>query len=876
MKAIRSRALVRALSIGVLAFAAHGAYAQGADIPAVELTKVTPFDFNGDLRNLPQLPSVITPIAGKWQRPVMRPLAPPGASTNMPVAPSGPTPGPRMQAPPASVSFAGMSFTDSCGGPTCGGGWPPDPNHDVGPNHIIQAVNVGYAIFDKTGTRVAAFNEDVFWSTSGANPCNGNSQGDPIALYDRLADRWVLSHFAFALDPSFNPVPPFFQCVAVSKSGDPVSGGWWLYAIQMDPGGVGLPPSGALNDYPKFGAWHDCIYMGSNEFDFSPLGSGNYIGSVFMSMSRADLYSGAPLTMSIVYLAGGPFTPMPAHNLAMPPNAPAPGTPEYFATDFNKNFQVRKFTAGRNCGAGSSLSGPTAISLGAYTFLQANLVPQSGTTTKLDMIDDRPMQRLIYRRVGTAESLWSTHTVGLSGTGPTAMQWMQLNVTGGTVNATPVQQGIHDSTDVNLWRFMGSVAVDAQGNMLLGYSTSSASTFPSIAVAGRLVGDPLNTLAQTERQVVAGGGSQNNSCGGPCDRWGDYSAMSVDPSDDCTFWYSNEYYDSQANGNSGNWHTRILSFKYPGCTGPVSGLSRSFVSATPAANDANACTLAAPCRTLARALQVTTPGGEIQILDSGGYGGLTIDRPVTIAAADGVYAGVSVGSGDGIIANPGGTGSVTLRGLTINSTGAGVRGVVLQSGTALYIENCAISNFTEGIEALPASTSSLYVRDSRLLANLTGINAGPTASGTILLEVNNSAFDRNSTAINVTQHGATGAIRNSTFTSNASGLVVAPLSGAVGTIDVRRSTFDSNGGQGVVAGNTGATVQVSIADSNLTNNGVGITAQNGGVVHVGASTIVRNSTGISFGGGGQIVSFGNNRLLDNGLNGSFSSTTGFH
>src|SRR5205823_13274136 len=144
----------------------------------------------------------------------------------------------------------------------------------------------------------------------------------------------------------------------------------------------------------------------------------------------------------------------------------------------------------------------------------------------------------------------------------------QINVTGGTIATTPVQQQIY-TPDTTIYRWMGSVAADIQGNVALGYSTSNATSpnFPSIAYSGRLAGDALNTLPQTETQLIAGSGSQTNNCGGaPCDRWGDYTAMSVDPGDDCTFWYTNQYYSSQANGTSGNWQTRIGSFKFPACT----------------------------------------------------------------------------------------------------------------------------------------------------------------------------------------------------------------------------------------------------------------------------------------------------------------------
>ncbi|MGE5168292.1 MAG: hypothetical protein ACM3KT_06715, partial [Deltaproteobacteria bacterium] len=157
---------------------------------------------------------------------------------------------------------------------------------------------------------------------------------------------------------------------------------------------------------------------------------------------------------------------------------------------------------------------------------------------------------------------------------PAQPQWAQMNVSGGTIATTAVQQQIY-APDTTKYRWMPALAVDQQGNMAMGYSRSSATDYPSIYYAGRLAGDPLNTLPQSEVAMITGGGGQANNCGGAaCYRWGDYSSMTIDPSDDCTFWYTTEYYDTQANGNSGNWQTRIGSFKFPGCVaiGPATKL----------------------------------------------------------------------------------------------------------------------------------------------------------------------------------------------------------------------------------------------------------------------------------------------------------------
>src|SRR5262249_35424372 len=149
-------------------------------------------------------------------------------------------------------------------------------------------------------------------------------------------------------------------------------------------------------------------------------------------------------------------------------------------------------------------------------------------------LDDRLMQKAQYRKVGAAESLWVVHSVQTSLGSTVRPQWVQINVTGGTISSTPVQQQIY-APDTTLYRWIPSLAVDAQGNMALGYSTSNGSSpnFPSIAYSGRLVSDAANTLPQTETQLIAGSGSQTNQCfGASCSLWGSYSSMSVDPSDD--------------------------------------------------------------------------------------------------------------------------------------------------------------------------------------------------------------------------------------------------------------------------------------------------------------------------------------------------------
>jgi hypothetical protein len=466
------------------------------------------------------------------------------------------------------LNVAGISRSDSCSGVHCGNGAPPDPNGDVGASNYIQAVNSSFAIYSKTGALQAAFTENALWSTAGASPCNGSSAGDPIVLYDTLADRWILANMAFALSGGV-PTAPFYECIAVSMTADPVSGGWWRYALRTDLGVANTPPVGTLNDYPKFGLWTDCLYFAANGYA-QP--ADTFTGTEFASFSRTDMYAGLPLNWALGYIANStdPFTMIPSNLRGASSGAlPPPGTPDYFVSESTTAWalEVRKFTPGTNCGGGGTLSAPTNVSQTPASLPAVDSVPQPNTAIGLDALEGRLMQKVQYRKVAASESLWVVHTVQTPSASTVSPQWAQIDVTGGTVAASLLQEQVF-APDSTMNRWMGSIAADKDGNVALGYSTSNGSSpnFPSIAYVGRLATDPLGTMPQTEVQVVAGAGSQTTTCGGAvCHRWGDYTAMSVDPVDDCTFWYTNEYYSSQANGSSGNWQTRIGSFKFPSC-----------------------------------------------------------------------------------------------------------------------------------------------------------------------------------------------------------------------------------------------------------------------------------------------------------------------
>jgi hypothetical protein len=186
-----------------------------------------------------------------------------------------------------------------------------------------------------------------------------------------------------------------------------------------------------------------------------------------------------------------------------------------------------------------------------------NCIPQAGTSAKIDAIADRLMYRLQYRNFGGYDTLVVNHTFDV-GSDRGGVRWYEVR----NPHAAPVvwQQGTYAPSDT-LNRWMGSAAMDKDGNIAVGYSVSNGLTFPSIRFTGRLATDPLNTLTVAESDLRQGTGSQTHTSG----RWGDYSMLAVDPSDGCTFWYTTEYYNAGA--SSAGWSTNIGSFTLGNCSG---------------------------------------------------------------------------------------------------------------------------------------------------------------------------------------------------------------------------------------------------------------------------------------------------------------------
>ena len=464
---------------------------------------------------------------------------------------TGQMPGPilNFQGISASEVLAGNGYTP----------YPPDPNGDVGLNHYVQWVNVSFAIWDKTGKRVygpAAGN--TLWSGFGG-PCESTNEGDPVALFDRIANRWVMSQFAFPNIDSGQG--PFYQCIAVSQTSDPTAG-WYRYEFKINDIN--------FNDYPKLGVWPDAYYMSINQFQYDPETNDftTWGGAGAVAFERSQMLQGLPARLIYMDLNGvdpNLGNMLPSHLNG--PNLPPSGSPGYFV-QFDDNswgfpqdqLEIWRFSADWVNPASSSFTHvanlatePFDSSMCRYSM---SCIPQPMTMKKLDALSDRLMYRLQYRNFGNHETMVVNHTVDVNRSDHAGIRWYELRDTGS--GWTIRQQGTY-APDAN-HRWMGSLAMDGSGNMALGYSVSGKKTYPSIRYTGRLADDPLNVLPQTETSLVEGKGMQSKSS-----RWGDYSTLSVDPVDDCTFWYTQEYYDKEYRKG---WKTRIGTFRFSSCTPP--------------------------------------------------------------------------------------------------------------------------------------------------------------------------------------------------------------------------------------------------------------------------------------------------------------------
>lgn len=456
--------------------------------------------------------------------------------------------------PTPGMSFGGLNSNDNA----AAYGFriiPPDTVGDVGPSHYVQAVNALFRVSDKFGNPLTPpIKLSSLFSSLGTD-CSTRDDGDPSVLYDQLADRWILSQFCTAF-------PPFRQMIAVSRTGDP-AGEYFVYEFVM--------PNVKLNDYPKLSIWPDAFYMSTDEFYGS-----EYAGSGVFAFDREKMLAGDPSAGYIYFDLASPSTirlggllPVDLEGLATPP-AGLPGMfLGYTATEYGdpadavRLFEFKAdFDEPSNSSFGEAAGSPFVTPPFDPTSNDGrDDVPQPAPGLGLDSQSDRLMYRASYSRFPQSESIVVNQTVRTSAPGQPYAAGVRVHVLerqGGKLFTVKESSTIAND---DASRFMGAAAMDSAGNLAVSYSTSSSEKPPTISYTGKLAGDPSG-LFRNEAILIPGDGVQT-AYGF---RWGDYSGLTLDPFDGCTFWMTNEYYslESQAESPFG-WLTRIGSFRYPEC-----------------------------------------------------------------------------------------------------------------------------------------------------------------------------------------------------------------------------------------------------------------------------------------------------------------------
>ena len=456
------------------------------------------------------------------------------------------------QMPPPSLSFDGLANADNVAafGLIIA---PPDMLGEAGPNHYVQIANTLFRVYNKAGqplTNPVPIN--ALFQNLGT-PCSNRNDGLPNLIYDQLADRWVISQVC-------TNYPPFRQMIAVSQTGDPL-GVWHAYEFVM--------PNVKLNDFPKISMWPDGYVMTTNEF----LGS-DHTGNGVFAFDRERMLKGDPdasyIYFSIPAQRSFPVGVLPADLEGMRP--PPEGTPAIIAThtadeygqpddaiklfDFHADFSdpLASYLVERS-------ESPITVSPFDPTSPEGRAdIAQPVPGLMLDSVSDTLMPRLAYRNVGDRQMLVVNQTVRTTVGVPyrAGVRVYELQNSDGSY-VPSIQSTIGDAESS---RWIGSAAQDHQGNLAVQYNFVTDEKPVSIVYSGRLAGDAPGSFRQ-ERTLVDGTGVQK----GFGWRWGEYSAMSVDPTDDCTFWTTNAYYTSASQKFSDwGWITRIGSFKFDECT----------------------------------------------------------------------------------------------------------------------------------------------------------------------------------------------------------------------------------------------------------------------------------------------------------------------
>jgi len=487
----------------------------------------------------------------------------------------------------SSNTTAGLNFD----GITADGYIPPDTNLSVGATQIVQIVNVEYAVYDKlTSTRltVPAAIHTIF--TALGAPCGTADGGDPVVLYDKMAGRWLVSQLEFPSSRSN------YVCIAVSTTSD-ATGSYNLYEV---------PFNQYLPDYPKFGVWPDAYYFSANMFR----NGSSFTGAKACAFPRSAMLAGQTSIQGICFQQSSSVASLLPSDLDGS-TQPSSGEPNFYVNFVTNGLNLYRFHVDFATPSNSTFTGPVSVS-NVAPFSQAcgggTCIPQPGTTQQLDSLGDRLMFRLAYRNFGSYESLVVNHSVQISGSSnQTGIRWYEIRNPTGTPSV--YQQSTY-APDTSTYRWMGSIAEDQSGDLAVGYSVSNSSNiYPGIRYAGRVPSDTPGTL-EAESGIVNGAASQTGSYSY---RWGDYSSMSIDPSDDCTFWYTTEYIVA---GGSFNWNTRIASFKFSTCGQNLIATTTALTSATNPSTYGQSVTFTAM-------VSPSAATGTVQFLDGSSSLGMT-------------------------------------------------------------------------------------------------------------------------------------------------------------------------------------------------------------------------------------------------------------
>jgi hypothetical protein len=451
----------------------------------------------------------------------------------------------------AAAPITGFNFV----GIPIAGGTPSDSNGSVGNNQFVETVNTRYRVWSlDRNTKVATSvlgpaNINTLWNGFGG-ACQFQNSGDPIVLFDKAANRWLISQFTSNANGG-----SYFQCVAISQTAS-ATGAWFRYAFAV--------PGGNFGDYPHFGVWSDAYYMMAHAFTSS---SGGFVAGLFAAMDRTKMLAGnASATWQVIQdPSEGGHMPADLDGFALPPtNAPGIFLSLHPTGMFIYRMKV-DFVTPANTVRTLEATVPTAPANGACGGGGA-CIPQPGSGQTVSSLGDRLMFRAAYRNLIDHESLVISHSVDPSVTGVVAgVRWYDFRLSGNPDATCPnypcvYQQGTIADVPNGRSRWMPSVAMDSAENILVGYSTTgkaNGSENHSIRYTGRAKADPPGVMTAPEATIVTGTANNGNN------RWGDYTSMSVDPFDDCTFWYVNQYFLS-----SSSWQTQIASAAFPAGSAP--------------------------------------------------------------------------------------------------------------------------------------------------------------------------------------------------------------------------------------------------------------------------------------------------------------------